>query len=47
MQHRGRAQTGADVGRAGGQITDPLVVSELELALERAVDLVHELERLL
>src|ERR1043166_5468903 len=47
MQHRGRAQTGAHVRRAGSEITEPLVVSELELAFERTVDLVHELERLL
>ncbi len=47
MQHGRGPHAGADVGRAGGQITEPRVVGEIELRLERAVDLVDELERAL
>ena len=46
MQHGGRAHAGADVRRARGQITEPLIVSEFEFALQRGVDLVEKLERL-
>jgi hypothetical protein len=51
---RGRADgasptraSGADVRRARGEIAKPRIVSEIEFALERAVDLVDELEGVL
>ena len=47
MQHGRGAHAGADVGRTGGQITELRVVSEIEFALERAVDFVDQLERVL
>ena len=47
MEHRGRAHTGADIRRAGGQITNALIVCELELVLQRGVDLIQKFEGLL
>ena len=44
VQHRRSAHTGADIGWARGQISESRVVSEIELALEGAVDFIHELE---
>ncbi len=47
MEHGGGAHPGADVGGAGGQVTKMLIVSDIELALEGAVDFVDQLEGVL
>ena len=44
MQHRRSAHPGADIRRAGGEVTELLVVGDVELALEDAIDFVDELE---
>ena len=44
VKHGGRAHAGADVGRAGGQVAQVLVVGEIELRFQRAVDFIDQLE---
>ena len=46
MQHCRRAHARADIGRTGRQITEALVVSELELVLQRGVDLIEKFKSL-
>src|SRR5258708_25789197 len=45
MQHRRGAHAGADVCWTSSKITEALIVSEIEFAFERTVDLIDELER--
>ena len=46
MQHDGGAQAGADIGRAGGQVAQPLVIGERERGFDQRSDTVRGLEAL-
>jgi hypothetical protein len=44
MQHRGSAHPGAHIRRARGQISETLIVGELQFIFEGAVDFIDKLE---
>ena len=44
MEHGRGAHAGPDIRWARSQITEPAVIGKIELGLERAVDLVDELD---